>query len=306
MKRSRKILFILFSLILFFLISFSFLKFFIVKNINNSINWAVKDIDFSLKSINLEDLTYKDTWVSVKLENLKIKPKIIKNAFAFEGPGEFLTDFEKKKLTVEGKIKGNVASGNMNIAVSHIKIENVGNLKFHGELQNWGKEKFEGILQLDGLKIKEISGMTKYKIQFDGKVYGNIFIEKEKENLKEIKFDIEIKDLKHEYEETIFTLILKGKYIPFEKKGIIEKGELINEKGERLSFNGYIEEKEFEFYFDTQEFSIYEFLKLLPEEIRKKYNLKFENSKISLKSFSLNFSKKKFILMANFSFNPII
>lgn len=306
MKKTKKILII--SLILFFILFFSIptFKFVILKKIKYNENWGLKDIDFSFNGINLKDLTYKDTWISVKLDNLKVKPSIIKNAFAFEGPGELMSEFEKKKVSIQGKIKGNITSGNINIIGTDISIENVGSLKFYGELQNWGKDKFDGIIEVNGLKIKEISEMSKYKIPFDGEIYGKIFIEKEKESLKELRFDIEIKELNQEYEKSSFNLFVKGKYLPQEKRGIIEKGLLINEKGEKLSFNGSILENEFEFYFDTKEFSLDEFLKLLPEEIRKKYNLKMEGSKISLNKFSLNYSKKKSILMAILYFNQKI
>ncbi|MCM8803896.1 MAG: hypothetical protein NC833_01415 [Candidatus Omnitrophica bacterium] len=307
MKKSKRILGISFSIIFsIFIFSILIFKFLILKNIKYNKNWGLKDINLSLNGINLKDLTYKDTWISVKFDNIKIRPSIIKNAFAFEGQGQFRPEFKNKKVMVEGKIKGNITSGNLNVTTTDINIEDFGNFKFYGELQNWGKDRFDGIFEVNGLKIKEISEMTKYKIPFDGKIYGKVLIEKEKENFKGIKFDIEIEELNQEYEKSNFNLSLKGKYLPQEKKGFVENGLLINEKGEKLSFNGYITEDEFEFYFNTKEFSLYEFLKLLPEEIRKRYNLKIEGSKVSLNRFLLNYSKKKFILMAICSFNQNI
>ncbi|GEM_PF-1914283 len=298
LKKNKNFLIVTLSFLIFFLILIISFKIIILKNIKESPKWALKDINFSLKGINLEDLAYTETWISVKMDKVKLKPYVIENAFAFEGPGELFSEYEKKKISVEGKIKGNIASGNVSITGTNINIENTGNLKFYGTLTNWGKEKFEGIIELNGLKIKEISEITKYKINFDGKVYGKIFIEKEKENVKEIRFNLNIEDLSQKGVEGLFSLSIKGRYIPFEKRGVIEEGILKNEKGEKLTFYGFLKENEFEFYFDTEEFSLEEFLKLLPEEIKKKYNLKMEKSKVVLNKFSLNISKKKLIFLA--------
>ena len=297
-KFNKKIKIFLISIItgLFLISSFIIFKNTLVKNINLTERWGIKDIEFSPKEINLDDLTYKDTWVSVKIDKLKLKPSFVKNAFAFEGPGELSSNFERKKVNIEGKIKGNIINGNVNITTTKIEIENIGNLKFYGNFENWGKEKFEGIIELNGVNVKEISGLTKYKIPFDGKIYGKIFIEKEKENIKEIRFNLKIKELSEEKNKSNFSLNVKGKYLPLEKKGFLDEGILVNEKGEKIIFSGFISENEFEFSFDAEEFSIDEFLKLLPEEIRKKYNLKMKGSKISCNKFVLNISKKKFIL----------
>ncbi len=235
------------------------------------------------------------------MDNLKLKPSYIKNAFAFEGPGELISDYEKKKVSVEGRIKGNITNGNLSITGTNINIENTGNLRFFGTLANWGKDKFEGTIELNGLKIKEILELTKYKIPFDGMIYGKIFIEKEKENVKEVRFNLEVKELSQDGAGQL-NLFVKGKYIPPEKRGVIEEGVLENEKGEKLTFKGSINEKEFEFYFDTKEFSIDEFLKLLPDEIKKKYNLKMDTSKIILNKFALNLSKKKLIFLVIYNY----
>jgi hypothetical protein len=301
-KFNKKIKFFLVSILVILFLIFSFLSFkhLLVKNINLTERWGIKGIDFSPKEINLDDLTYKDTWVFVKIDKLKLKPSFVKNVFAFEGPGELSSNFEKKKVNIEGKIKGNIINGNVNITTTKIKIENIGNLKFYGNFENWGKEKFEGIIELNGVNVKEISGLTKYKMPFDGKIYGKILIEKEKENIKKIRFNLEIKELSLEDYNNNFSLSIKGEYLPLEKKGLLDEGILVNEKGEKITFSGFISENEFEFSFDTKEFSIDEFLKLLPEEIRKKYNLKMEGSKISCNKFVLNLSKKKFILTETF------
>jgi hypothetical protein len=295
--------FIYFCLILLlilpiFLIQIS--KFVIIKNINKIENFNLKNFSVSPKGLKFENLIYKNEFLNLNFEKINLKKSFIKNAFALESSGEISNQSDKRKINVSGKVKGNIVNGNMNITDTQINIENIGDLKFYGKLENWGKEKFEGIFELNGLKVKEISEITKYKIPFDGKIYGRVFIEKEKENLKEIRFDIEIKELNQEYEESKLNLYVKGRYLPAEKSFFVENGLLVNESGEKLSFNGFIKENEFEFYFDTKGFSIDELLKLLPEEIRKKYNLKIEGSKISMNKFSFNFSKKKSYLMVNF------
>ncbi|MCM8802183.1 MAG: hypothetical protein NC827_02600 [Candidatus Omnitrophica bacterium] len=272
----------------------------LIRNINLTERWAIKDIDFSTKEINLKDLTYKDTWLLVKIDQLKLKPSFLKNAFAFEGPGQVFSELEKKKLKIEGIIKGNIANGNLNITTSKIDIENIGNLKFYGNLSNWGKEKLEGIIEFNGINFKEVSEMTKYKLSLDGKIYGKIFIEKEKENIKEIKFNLEIRELSQQNFNFKFDIYLNGKYLPIEKKALLQEGIIKNQKGEKLIFSGFILQNEFELSFDTEEFSLDEFLKILPEEIIKKYKLKTEGAKLSTNNFILNYSKKKFNLMEVF------
>ena len=296
----RRVIYWLVFVLIFpvFLIQIS--KFIIIRNINKSENFNLKNFSVTPKELKFENLIYKNDFLNLNFEKINLKKSFIKNAFALESSGEISNQFDKRKINISGKVKGNIVNGNMNISDTEINIQNIGDLKFYGTFENWGKEKFEGIFELYGLKVKEISEITKYNIPFDGKIYGRIFIEKEKENLKEIRFNIEVRELTQQYEEIEMNLHLKGKYIPIEKSFLIEKGLLINALGEKLSFNGFIKENEFEFYFDTEGFSINEFLKLFPEEIRKKYNLKIENSKISMNKFTLNFSKKKSYLTVNF------
>ncbi|MCM8785746.1 MAG: hypothetical protein NC899_05875 [Candidatus Omnitrophica bacterium] len=287
-------------IVIILIFSFILLKINLIRNINLTERWAIKDIDFSTKEINLKDLTYKDTWLLVKIDQLKLKPSFLKNAFAFEGPGQVFSELEKKKLKIEGIIKGNIANGNLNITTSKIDIENIGNLKFYGNLSNWGKEKLEGIIEFNGINFKEVSEMTKYKLSLDGKIYGKIFIEKEKENIKEIKFNLEIRELSQQNFNFKFDIYLNGKYLPIEKKALLQEGIIKNQKGEKLIFSGFILQNEFELSFDTEEFSLDEFLKILPEEIIKKYKLKTEGAKLSTNNFILNYSKKKFNLMEVF------
>ncbi|MFN4226968.1 MAG: hypothetical protein ACK4F0_02355 [Candidatus Ratteibacteria bacterium] len=295
----RKIKFFLIPLvvlIIFFIFLSILFRINLIRNINLTERWAIKDIDFSKEEINLKDLTYKDTWILVKIDKLKLKPYFLKNAFAFEGPGQVFSKSERKKLKIEGKVKGNIVNGNLNITTTKIDIENIGNLKFYGNLSNWGKEKFEGIVELNGVNLKEIFGMTNYKLALDGKIYGKIFIDKEKENTKEIRFNLEIKELSCDNSDAKFDIFLKGKYLPIEKKFLLQEGTIKNQKGEKLVFSGFILQNEFEFSFDTEEFSLDEFLKILPEEIIKKFKLKTDDAKLFSNNFILNYSKKKFNL----------
>ncbi len=294
----RKVKLFVIPVFIIFILFFSFILFKInlIRNINLTERWEIKDIDFS-KEINLKDLTYKDTWLCVKFDQLKLKPSFLKNLFAFEGPGQISSEFDKKRVEIKGKIKGNIINGNVNITTSKIDIESIGSLKFYGDLFNWGKEKFEGILEFNGVNLKEIFEMTKYNFALEGKIYGKIFIEKEKDNLKEIRFDLEIKEMSKKELDFNFDVYFKGKYLPVEKRFLLEKGIVRNKKGEKLIFSGFIIENQFEFSFDTEEFSFDEFLKILPEEIIKKYKLKTEGAKLSFNNFNLNYTKKKFNLM---------
>ncbi|MCM8772809.1 MAG: hypothetical protein NC926_01235 [Candidatus Omnitrophica bacterium] len=300
MKKINRILtlFACFFTILF-LIIFT-IKLFLLKTIKGSEKWDIENIKVSPCGINLKNLSYNEKFFTIKIDQLKIKPSIIKNLYAFEGPGEFNSEYEKKKISASGKLKGNLINGNLSINETKIEISNTGNLKFYGTLEKWGIEKFEGIVELNGLKIKELIGITKYNFNLDGLIYGKIYIGKEKENFKEIKFNLEVKDLTKNNENK-FNLSIKGNYLPQEKRGIIESGILTNQKGEKLIFNGSVTENEFEFTFDTKEFSLDEFLKLLPEEIRKKYNLKLDTSRIIMNKFALAILKKKLILMENYN-----
>jgi len=255
--RKRKLIYVLVVLLAFpfFLILIS--KFIIIKNINKVENFNIKNLSITPKGLKFENLIYRNEFLNLSFEKINLKKTFTKNVFALESSGEISNQFDKRKMNVSGKVKGNIVNGNMNITDTQINIQNIGDLRFYGTFENWGKEKFEGIFELYGLKVKEISEITKYNIPFDGKIYGRIFIEKEKENLKEIRFDIGIKELTQQYEESKLNLHIKGKYLPVEKSCFIENGLLINELGEKLSFNGFIKENEFEFYFDTKEFSIY-------------------------------------------------
>jgi hypothetical protein len=299
-KKFKFFIYILLFLLILPISLIKITKFIILKNINQTENFNLQNLSVGLKGINFENLIYRNDFLNLNFEKINLKKKsFIKNAFALESSGEVSNQFEKRKINASGKIKGNLINGNMNMTDIQINIQNIGNLKFYGMLENWGKDKFEGVFEINGLKLKEILEAMRSKTTFDGKIYGKIFIEKEKENLKGIRFDIEIKELTQKYETNKLNAHIKVKYLPMEKTLLIEKVLIINEKGEEISLWGSIRENEFEFYFDTKGISIDELLKLLPEEIRKKSNFKINDSKISMNKFSLSFSKKKFYLMAN-------
>lgn len=294
LKRIKKVAVFFVILFLFLSVLGTFIKTTLLRNINSKGKISLKNIYFFLSGIYLKDIRYNDKRVSINISNFKIKPSFIKNAFAFEGPGEVSSEREKKKIQIKGKIRGNIKSGNLNITGTDVNIENTGLLRFYGIIVNWGREEFEGTFELDKFKIKDFLELTGYELPFDGDVYGKIFIKKEKENIEDARFDLEVKELVCDGKGK-FNLLLKGTYIPVEKKGIIEEGILKNEKDEKLIFSGFFTEKEIEFSFNTKEFSFDEFLKLLPDEIKKKYNLKVGTSKIKLEKFNLSVSKKKFL-----------
>lgn len=306
MRKNKEIAIYFLIFVVVFLFSLYLLKLFIIARLNSNDRFEIENFNFTPKEINLHDITYRDTWIMAKFEKIKLKHFLTQKAFAFEGPGEIFSEIEKKKISVEGKVKGNFLTGNLDITTHNIKIEGMGNIKFYGFLEKWGKEKFDGLIELSEISVKKISEFFNYKVPFDGVLSGRIYIGKEKENLREIKFDIKVKNITQETESSDLILNLKGFYFPIEKRGEILNGILSNSKGEKITFNAIVTENQFEINFNSEGFSIDDLFKLIPYEIQNKFNLKIKNSKITSQNFNINFSKKKLVSVEFFNSTLII
>ncbi|HOL22159.1 MAG TPA: hypothetical protein PLQ41_04805, partial [bacterium] len=90
-----------------------------------------------------------------------------------------------------------------------------------------------------------------------------------------------------------FTAFVKGIHNIKERKIDIEDGKLLNGEGGQILFNGFIDKENFNLNFETQNMPLEDLLKLIPEDIRLKYNISVSGGSVSMKNFNIEKVKKK-------------
>ncbi|MDX9799323.1 MAG: hypothetical protein RBT05_10755, partial [Bacteroidales bacterium] len=114
--------------------------------------------------------------------------------------------------------------------------------------------------------------------------------------------DVNIKDLTTP-EQDKFEASVKGAYNFLTEKTEISQGNLMSSDGGKISFKGVIDKEKFNLDFETKNMSVEEFLKLLPTELKEKYNLGIDRGSAKLKDFKIEIEKKNLNLMVS---SPLI
>jgi len=229
----------------------------------------------------------------LSLKKLSIHHIFTGNAFAFSGPGSITIQDGQKGVKIKGNISGNYKEGTLDIGKTTIIIEDLGSFDVKGGLEQWGKEGVNLVIDLKDTEIEEIKKAFNLNLPFRGKVSGVLILDYSKKKEKSvIRFDITVKELLTN-EGNKFTAFIKGVHNIKEGKTDIEDGKLLNGKGGQILFSGFIDRENFNLNFETQDMPLEDLLKLIPGEIRKKYNISISNGSLSMKNFNIEKVKKK-------------
>ncbi|MBN1444485.1 MAG: hypothetical protein JW957_00050 [Candidatus Omnitrophica bacterium] len=231
----------------------------------------------------------------LSFREINIRRAIIGNAFAFSGPGDIVISNKQREISVKGSISGNFKQGTLTIKPTSIKIDQLGTFQVKGMLEQWGKEGVNATIELGGTEIKEINELFDLKIPFNGKAVGTVLLNFAGEETKNIQFDVVINNLSTEEKGGSFTAFVKGFYDIIQGKTTINDGKLSNKAGGHILFKGVIDKENFNLNFETEKMVLEEFLKLIPEETRIKYNLSVSGGSAFMKDFNLEKVKKKSI-----------
>jgi len=226
------------------------------------------------------------------------------NAFAFSGPGDMVISNKKREISVKGSISGNFKQGTLSIRPTSINIAQLGTFEVKGMLEKWGKEGVNATIELGGTEIKEINNLFDLKIPFNGKAVGTVLLNMPGKQTKNLQFDVTINDLSTEEKGSNFTAFVKGNYDIVQGKTTITDGKLLNTTGGHILFKGVIDRENFNLNFETEKMLLEEFLKLLPDETRKKYNLSVTDGTVSMKNFYVERVKKKSCSVAIYRLRP--
>jgi hypothetical protein len=230
----------------------------------------------------------------LSFREINIRRAIIGKALAFSGPGDIIINNKQREISVKGSVSGNFKQGTLTIKPTSIKIDQLGNFHVKGLLEQWGKEGVNATIELGGTEIKEINSLFDLKIPFNGKATGTVLLNFAGEKTKNIQFDVVINDLTTEEKGNgSFTAFVKGFYDILQRKTNISDGKLVNAKGGHILFKGAIDKETFNLNFETEKMALEEFMKLIPEETRIKYNLSAVGGSASMKDFNLEKVKKK-------------
>jgi hypothetical protein len=298
MKKTLSILIIIFTVIL--VVSAITVKvserFIISKVASLSRNLvSVGSVSFSLPiSVKLKRVYISSSFVPVLMKELNIRPAFTRRAFAFSGPGGITIKEQKRDVKVKGSVSGNFKDGELNINPTSVSIEQLGSFDVKGLLEKWGKEGVSLNIDLQGTEIKEINNLLGLNIPFGGKVNGTVLLDFVQSDpaKKNITFDVIIKELSME-EGSEFTAFVKGVYKVSDVRVDISDGKLVNSSGGQILFKGTVDRENFNFRFESENMPLEEFLKLIPEKIRKKYNISVNDGSVSMKDFSIMKIKKK-------------
>lgn len=243
-----------------------------------------------LKRVNISYEKFPEIFIRA----LSIRRVFTGNAFAFSGPGSIKIQDTQKDVKIKGSISGNYKEGKLNIQKTHITIQDIGSFEVKGMLEQWGKEGINIIINLDGTEIDEVKKMFGLNLPFSGKASGTLsFDYSKKEEKNRIHFEITVEDILSE-EGNRFNGYVKGIHNINEGKTDITNGKLLNGKDGQILFNGFIDKENFNLNFETQNMPLEDLLKLIPEDIRLKYNISTEGGSVSMKNFHIAKIKKKF------------
>ncbi|MCM8760385.1 MAG: hypothetical protein NC832_01540 [Candidatus Omnitrophica bacterium] len=223
----------------------------------------------------------------------RLDEKATGDALAFSGPGSIKIQDKEKDVKIKGSISGNYKEGKVDIKKTHITIQDLGSFELKGAFEKWGKEGVNLIIDLDGTEIGEVKKMFGLNLPFTGKASGTIsfdYSKKEERNL--MRFDITVKELSTE-QGSKFTAFVKGTHNIKEGKTDIIEGKLLNYEGGQILFNGYIERENFNLNFETYNMPLEDLFKLIPQDIREKYNISTDGGSVSMKNFNIAKVKKK-------------
>lgn len=262
----------------------------LTKNIVN-----IGSVSFSLPpSIKLKRVTVSNRFVPVFLKEIRIRPAFTLNAFAFSGPGGISISDEKREVTIKGSVSGNFKQGEVNIKQTSVDIAQLGSFEVKGLLEKWGRQGVSLNINLNGTEIEEINNFLDLKIPFSGKATGTVLLDYVQNEPAEstIRFDVIIKELSME-EGSEFTAFVKGVYKMADGRTDIADGKLLNAKGGQILFKGFVDRENFNLNFETENMLLEEFLKLLPEETRRKYKISVTGGSASMKGFNVEKVKKK-------------
>ncbi len=259
----------------------------------NTVN--IGSISFSLPAlVILRQVAITNRFIPISLREISIRPVFTLNAFAFSGPGGITISGEERDMKVKGSVSGNFKQGELNIKQTSIDVENLGSFEVKGLLEKWGKESVSLNINLNGTRIEDVNELLDINIPFSGKATGTVLLDFVQNDpaKKAITFDVVVKELSME-KGSNFTAFVKGVYAMSEGRTDISDGRLVNAQGGQILFKGYLDRENFNFIFESENMPLEEFLKFIPEEIRKKYNLSITGGSASMKDFNIIKIKKK-------------
>lgn len=296
MRRYKKFLVVLIAVLVISIISLSLTERYLVRKISSltgsrisigSIRF-IPPFSIQLRKVHIS----YGKFPGIFLRAISIHRSFTNNAFAFSGPGSITIKEGQKDIRIKGTVSGNYKEGKVDIKETHISIENLGNFELKGALEQWGKEGVVLIIELQGTEIDEVKKMFGLNLPFTGRATGTLsfdYSKKEERNL--MRFDINIKDLVSEGNK--FNAYVKGVHNIKEGRTDIKDGKLINSEGGEISFYGFIDKENFSLNFETQNMPLEDLLNLIPEDVRKKYNISVSGGSISMKDLSIQKVKKK-------------
>ncbi len=255
----------------------------------------IGSISFSLPpSLKLKRVAIANRFVPVFMKELRIRPVFSLSTLAFAGPGSISMKDGKRDVKVSGSVTGNFRKGELNIRPTSVKIDKLGSFEVKGFLEKWGKEGVSLNINLNGTEIKEINDFLGLKIPFSGKATGTALLDfvKDEPAKRTIRFDVVLKELSMDGENK-FTAFVKGVYRMAENRTDIADGKLLNARGGQVLFKGFVDKETFNLNFETENMPLEDFLKFIPEETRKKYNLSASGGSATMRDFSIARIKKK-------------
>ena len=242
-----------------------------------------------LKKVNISYTPFPQ----ISLKKLCIRRIFTGNAFAFSGPGSITIKDGQKGVKIKGKVSGNYKQGTLEIGKTTIIIEDLGSFDIKGGLEQWGKEGVILVIDLKDTEIEEVKKVFNLNLPFRGKASGVLILDYSKKKEKSLmNFDITVKELSTD-DGNKFTAFVKGVHNIKEGKTDIEDGKLLNGKGGQILFSGFINRENFNLNFETQDMPLEDLLKLIPEEVRTKYNISISNGSASMRNFNIEKVKKK-------------
>jgi len=261
---------------------------------------SVGSISLRFPSVLIRKVSVRNSFVSMFIRELCVRPRFVRNALAFSGPGEIILKEKKRSISIKGSISGNFKNKSVDVKRTSIEIGGIGSLEIKGLLENWGRDSVNASADFKGIEIEEIGEVFDLSLPFSGQVFGKAdFMSGKSEGPGNITFDLDIRNIAAEGGRK-FNALLKGSYDIQKERAEIFEGKLTGSEGGSIFFSGIMAGEEFKLDFKAENMVLEDFLMLLPLELREKYNLAIKGGTASARDFSAGLVKKNSILKGAF------
>lgn len=295
MKKRKKVVFLITTLIILWLSIPFFISVWIKTSTDRRVNLSFFLTPFGARVLNFYWKIMEKPLFTIKTNgsiNVPWRSLFFSSdqLLAFQMPATMKLPSGKTKMNFSGEIQGNFKKGEVNLKDVNIWLEKFGKIFVSGKLVQWGTEFCEVQGNIKDFAIDELRNILGIQnLPFSASITGKLSITINREIVKLLKFDIDFSNLLLQQQSSPLSGHVRGAYDIIEKKCTIDSGDFLTQSGGKISVKGMISREEFSLKIESEGVNLEEIISQLPQKWQEKFKIE-KNSRISINAES---SRKK-------------